>query len=407
MIGNIKSLARKCLRFASQLKPHYFYSEISKIKKCDVLLFCHDVDRGLALNGLAYSPLIDSIYEEFERKNIKCQAISLPWSKLGLKKTANKSLLFNRNYLLQLIKNKILNSKNFDAYESIFIRSQAKIVLGIGLTSDLCLTAKKYNITTIELLHGMGYTFIPWGWDVLDVNNLPSKILTLDDVSEETFKPLESKGISVIKVPHPFYKKILNPKYAQPTEWSYIGRKDKKNIIFTLQWGYDGDVSELSGILNNGIFYDELELLIKKRSDFFWHFRLHPVQLNSNKTISYVKGLTEKYNNVDWEQSSAVPLMSVASVCDVHITMSSMSCYDVSILGLPSLVLCPTTRGDGYYKDYFSDLVEEGYVTKMTLDVVVVEKWIDTISKKSPRSLEKTGDAWGDLLLGLIDYEIL
>jgi hypothetical protein len=407
MINNIKSLVRKYLHFASQLKPHYFYSEISKIKRCDVLLFCHDVDRGLTLNGLAYSPLIDSIYEEFTRKKIKCQAISLPWSRLGLNKTANKSLLFNRNYLLQLVKNKILNSKNFDAYESIFIRSQAKIVLGIGLTSDLCLAAKKYNITTIELLHGMGYTFIPWGWDVLDVNKLPSKILTLDDVSKEAFKPLESKGVSIIKVPHPFYKKINNPKYALPAEWNYIGRKDKKNILFTLQWGYDGDLSELSGILNNGIFYDELEFLIKKRNDFFWHFRLHPVQLNSNKTISYVRGLSEKYNNVDWEQSSAVPLMSVASVCDVHITMSSMSCYDVSVLGLPSLVLCPTTRGDGYYKDYFSDLVEEGYVTKMILDVVVVEKWVDTISKKSPRSLEKSGDTWDDLLLGLIEYEML
>jgi len=132
MIDNIKSLARKFLRFANQLKPHYFYSEISKIKRCDVLLFCHDVDRGLTLNGLAYSPLIDSIYEEFTRKKIKCQAISLPWSRLGLKNTVNGSLLFNRNYLVQLLKNKIFKTTSSDAYDFIFEKSQARFVIGIS-----------------------------------------------------------------------------------------------------------------------------------------------------------------------------------------------------------------------------------------------------------------------------------
>lgn len=403
MIDNIKSLARKYLRFANQLKPHYFYSEISKIKRCDVLLFCHDVDRGLTLNGLAYSPLIDSIYEDFTRKKIKCQEISLPWSKLGLKKTTNKSVLFNRNYLIQLIFNKIFNLNNFDAYNLIFKKSQAKLIIGIGLTSDLCSSAKNCNVRTMELLHGIGYTFIPWGWDELDVEKLPNTVLVLDDVSLESFKPLKSKGLSIIKVPHPFYKKILDPEFSPPNEWNYTAKPNKKNILITLQWGYDGDLNEFDGILINGIFYSELELLIKKREDFFWHFRLHPVQMKadiSNKSISFMKDFSNKYSNIVWEKSSTVPLTSVASVCDAHITMSSMSCYDAALFGLPTLVLCPTTRDDGIYKDYFLDLVGEGYVIKEKVNVNFIENWLDNIKKKKARSLGVCDlDAWENLIL--------
>ncbi len=402
MIDNIKSLARKFLRFANQLKPHYFYSEISKIKRCDVLLFCHDVDRGLTLNGLAYSPLIDSIYEEFTRKKIKCQAISLPWSRLGLKNTVNGSLLFNRNYLVQLLKNKIFKTTSSDAYDFIFEKSQARFVIGIGLPSDLCVTAKKHNVTTAELLHGIGYRFVPWGWDQLTGDELPNKVLVLDDVSEETFKSLESKGLSVIKVPHPFYKKISDPKFVFPVEWSYGGKQGKKNIIVTLQWGYDGEVAELKGVLNNGIFYENLEELIRKRSDFFWHFRLHPVQMKRasfEKAISFVRDISDRYTNVVWQESSAAPLVSVASLCDAHITMSSMSCYDVAMLGVTSLVLCPTTRGDGYYNDYFAELVDDGYVIKHPFDLKFIENWIDSAKKKPSRSLVGGQYDWDQIVI--------
>lgn len=402
MINKIKLLVRKYLRFASQLKPHYFYSEISKINRCDVLLFCHDVDRGLILNGLAYSPLIDSIYEELANKNIKCQSISLPWSKLGSKKSANKSVLFNRAYLIQLILNKMLNLNNFDVYKLIFEKSQAKLIIGIGLTSDLCSSAKKCNIRTIELLHGIGYTFIPWGWDKLDADKLPNTVLVLDDVSIESFKPLKSKGLSIIKVPHPFHKKILDPDFSPPNEWTYTARPNRKNILITLQWGYDGEINEFDGILINGIFYSELELLIKKREDFFWHFRLHPVQMKddiSNKAISLMQDLSNKYSNIVWEKSSTVPLTSVASVCDAHITMSSMSCYDAAFFGLPSLVICPTTRNDGIYKNYFMDLVSEGYVIKEKFNLNFIENWLDNVKKKKPRSLGICDiDAWESLI---------
>ena len=43
------------------LKTVNFKDTSKNLKKCDVLLFCHDADRGVTLNNKAYSPLIDSV----------------------------------------------------------------------------------------------------------------------------------------------------------------------------------------------------------------------------------------------------------------------------------------------------------------------------------------------------------
>jgi hypothetical protein len=385
------------------LRPHYFSSELSKISKCDVLLCCHDVDRSLTINNQAYSPLIDPIHEKISIHKIKCQSLSLPWSTMGCVTTFNKSIIFNREYLFQLIKDKISKSKKYYAHNKIFKKTEVKFVIGIGLTPDLCRAAKMQNVVTIELLHGIGYTFIPWGWKNLGVKDLPDKILVLDDVSEKTFRPLMSKGVQVIKIAHPFYEKILNPNYSLPKEWMYIATKDKKNVLITLQWGYGGEITDLNGILNNGLFYDELEYLIAKRPDITWHFRLHPEQMKgdmSKRYIPYIRDFSKKYSNIIWEKSSTVPLASVAKVCDVNITMSSMSCYDVAIFGVPSLVLCPTTRGDGIHGEYFADLIHEGYVFKKKFDIKFIEKWIDITRKKDSRSskfVEQHG--WNEFII--------
>jgi hypothetical protein len=398
MIKYIKKIINKLLK----IKIHYFYSDLSKATVCDVLLFCHDNDRGLILNNSSYSPLIDSIFDELTNLNIACQSISLPWSKLGYGKTVNNSLLINRNYLIWKFLKKILRLDESKFYENILNITKARFIIGIGLSPGICLAAKKNKTITIELLHGIGYQFIPWGWDLFDANDLPDKILVLDDVSEKTFKPLERKGLKILKIEHPFYKKISNSKYSVPKEWSYTSNRDKKNILMTLQWGYAGELDEFNGILKNGLFYDEIEKLIDKRPDIYWHFRLHPAQTKGDlaeKIIPLIIKYSKKYSNISWEKSSVLPLAYVALACDLHITMSSMSCYEVSMIGLPSLILCPTTRDEGIHKDYFSDLVREGYAIKKTVDLDFIEKWVDNTKLKPPRSSGFVDNAiWNNLI---------
>lgn len=79
--------------------------------------------------------------------------------------------------------------------------------------------------------------------------------------------------------------------------------------------------------------------------------------------------------------------------------MSSMSCYDVAMLGVTSLVLCPTTRGDGYYNDYFAELVDDGYVIKHPFDLKFIENWIDSAKKRPSRSLVGGQYDWDQIVI--------
>ena len=75
--------------------------------------------------------------------------------------------------------------------------------------------------------------------------------------------------------------------------------------------------------------------------------------------------------------------------------MYSMACYDVAMLGVSSLMLCPKIQSGGIYQAKFSDLECEGYVTKADLNVAAIKNWIRSAKKIQPR-LSNLGDdaAW-------------
>ena len=54
----------------SVFKNINFKDSVSSITPCDVLLFCHDADRGVTLNQLPYSPLMDSLGDELKAEDI-------------------------------------------------------------------------------------------------------------------------------------------------------------------------------------------------------------------------------------------------------------------------------------------------------------------------------------------------
>jgi hypothetical protein len=252
-------------------------------------------------------------------------------------------------------------------------------------------------VLDVELLHGMGYSQIPTQWQTSVDEAVPSCVLTLDPKSEKAMKSLQSRGAKVRQIPHPFMRRFLSRLTACPVEWGYsFDRRDyKKVILVSLQWGYAGDHGVyhcFEGILSNGLFYEELEALIEKRRDVFWKFRLHPVQLrgaNKGYAAAFMRNFSSKHTNVSWELPSSLPLPVIARAADGHVTMCSMSCYEVAAFGLQSLVLCPTTRDDGPFSDYFDDLVNEGYATKHAFDVDFVERWVDRLTPMKAR-------VWGD-----------
>jgi hypothetical protein len=371
-------------------------------KKSHILFFCHDDNRGIDLDGRAYAQILDSFKDDFEQLGFSCLSISHPYSSLTSNLGYGFPVSINRNYFFARLKDHIYqllgkySNSIGDMYELIFNKTECRLIISIGSPTELARIARKKNIFHLELLHGIGYTFIPWGWDQLEVEKLPQGILAFDEVSFSTFSKLTSKGIYIRTIPHPFLKKFTHKNLEKiPNEWKMkrtIGIGYSKRILVSLTWGYAGDEGEIhqfANILPNGLFYEELaEVISKTKDEIFWHFRFHPCHLRQKKykkLLLFMDEFVKNNPNTEWEMSSKLPLPSVVVNCDGNITMSSMSCYEAAAMGVKTLVLCPTMRNDEIWKDYFSDLEEEGYVNKEQVNVNMLLNWVENVSKTEPR----------------------
>ncbi len=380
------------------------------LNKCDLLFICHDVDRPLKLKGEAYAPLIDSIREEFEQRGYKCMSVAHYGSKLTGERAYGNPISVNRKHLKYLIigrvfslfrMDKVFKKPNF--YKYLFQKTNPSIVFTIGAPDQLCYEARLKDILTVEILHGIGYKFIPWGWDEKSTDYLPKAILSLDKVSTSSFSFLSNQGINVLTIPNIFLKRFLpNRLYLLPNEWKMvIGGNDKKRILVSLTWGYWGDhgeFTEFAGILSNGLFYEELADVISSDRDVFWCLRLHPVQISSEKyreLRDFLDRFVKNNSNCEWIQSSSLPFPVIAANCVGNVSMASMSCYDAAAMGVPSLMLCPTNQPGGIHEDWFEDLVTEGYVTINKVDKKLLQNWVQSVEKIEPRlSNLNDEDSW-------------
>lgn len=395
-------LKTKICKFNTIFNEINLKDSFDKLKECDILFFCHDVDRSIFLNDCAYSPLIDSVKDDFERRGYVCQSISLPWSVLTDKRGQGSPVCINRSIFFQKLKTYLLKITRLNiffeigsVYAKILIKTKAKLIISIGSPDDLSHGARLKGVFHVELLHGLGYTSIQWGWTDKDIEFLPQGILALDNISHETFKPLVSKGIEIKTVPHPFLKRFLNTELNEiPYEWlpkKNKGEKWQKEILISFQWAYAGDHGpyiEYANLLRNGLFYEEIEQIVKEEQRILFRFRFHPVQLKSKKyryLVQFMDFFVEKYPNTEWKESSFLPYPSIVKSCDGNISMSSMSCYDAATIGVPSLMLCPTIQPGGVYEDWFEDLVREGYVIKSKVDKKVLQNWVQSTEKIEPR----------------------
>jgi hypothetical protein len=387
-----------------------------QLKKADILLFCHDANRSINFRGKAYSPLIDSLRDEFEFFGYKCLSVANVGSQLTGDKAHGSPVSVNKTYFFAFIKEHLFFKKSARTklFEEILSSTNAKLIITIGSPINLALAAREKEVFHVELLHGIGYTKLDFGWERLRKEFLPQGILSLDKISTKSFSKLVSFGINIKTIPHPFLKRFLVKDVDNiPNEWKLeidSRKRIRKRILVSLQWGYAGDHgehSEYKDILHNGLFYPEIEKLIKKYEDIVWYFRLHPVQVRERKyrfIIKFMENFVKTYSNCEWKQASSLPLQSMAMHCSGNISMSSMACYDVASMGLKSLMLCPTVQLGNIHGNWYSDLVDEGYVTKARHEFEFIEEWINNVEPISPRLSNLDDDtAWQDAFHWMIE----
>tara|TARA_A100001391_G_scaffold125291_1_gene85470 strand:+ start:17243 stop:18529 length:1287 start_codon:yes stop_codon:yes gene_type:complete len=408
MIG--KTL-RKVYNLLKTLRLDDSYKRLSQ---CDVLFFCHDVDRGVTLNNRAYSPLIDSIRDIFEEKGLKCQTIAHPFSTLTNDNGHGSPISINRRYFFFTIITRIFPKiiveiffPQLNIYRKIINRTRARLIITIDSRREMCNAAQDLGCLCIELLHGVSHTSLPAGWKEARSSELPQGILSLSDRSTSIFSELNIHDIKIKTIPHPFLKRFTKKNSRDlPKEWHLPPAnrsKFKKEILVSLMWGYSDDHGpnlELANILKNGLFYEELALAVAETPDIFWRFRFHPVQLRERQysnLIKYMVQFVSQHPNSEWKQASTLPLPSVASICSGNISMASGACYDVASMGLKSLMLCPTIQDGGVNEAFFTDLVQEGYAVKDAANKDRILSWAQSVEATKPRLSNLHNDRdWDD-----------
>lgn len=398
---------------------------INKLTKCDVLLICQDVDRGDLKFGLPYSKLLDSMHEDLATRGYICKQFAPPFSLIVGKKAWASPYSANRFFLTTHVVGKLKNLissiqkrsalppdyAEYVVYKKVLEKAQPKFIVVIGASSILCQEARNLKIPVLELLHGIGYDSVKWGWDKEPMENLPTHILSLDPVSTESFSQLNEKGIKTIEIPHPWYsrfdkdadKRNIDPKWLESPNSI---PKDKKVILISISWGYDGDHAPYdyyANILPNGLLPIELIEVIKQtENDIFWCLRRHPVQVRSNKydyQINFLNTLVSECPNSEWECSTNSTLNALLPLCEGHIAMSSMTAYEAASMGVKSLLLCPTLKAGRENANFYSDLERAGYVVKVDANANYIKEWVTNVDKTNPLSFTTvTQSNWETLL---------
>lgn len=394
----------------------YFDRSNEQLKTSEVLLFCHDANRGVYFRGKAYSPLIDSLRDELELLGYNCQSIANVGSQLVGDKAYGSPVSFNKKYLLAFLKEILLIEKNSrkDLFKEMLATTKAKLIITIGSPIDLASAAREKGVFHVEILHGIGYTKLDFGWETQKKETLPQGLLSCDKTSTKSFSPLFNNGKNIKTIPHPFLKRFIRKNIEKiPDEWKLdldIRKQVRKRILVSLQWGYAGDHDEhihYKDILQNGLFFSEIEQLVKKYQDVVWYFRFHPVQVSERRyrnLIKFMEDFVKKYTNCEWKQASRLPLPSIAMHCSGNITMSSMACYDVAAMGLKSLMLCPTVQVGNIHGNRYLDLVNDGYVTKAPRELALIDEWVNSVEPVPPRlSNLEDNTAWENALQWMID----
>ena len=403
----------------------------------DFLLICHDVDRGDIKEGLPYSKLIDSLYEEFMGKGYNCLQVAFPDAQLVDEKAWGKPLRFENFFYNEFFFNKILiklttiltrifkieikinrifiPKNHTNNWLKIFQIIQPKVIFSIGASSEMCCAAKRIRIPVVEVLHGIGYRRIEWGWEQKNYYELPDFILCLDSISKKSFMPLEYKGIIIKEIPHPWYKRFSMkiPPHNIDSTWLNCPCSIpvvNKVVLVSLQWGYAGDHgehTEFSNIVPNGLLPDELVRAIEDtKQEVFYCIRRHPVQLRRKKykkQVAFLDKFVSTHLNCEYIDSSKSTLVSLLQKVDGHITLSSMVSYEAAMMGVKTLLLCPTVLAGGKNESLFEDLVSKGYASKILPEKNKIINWIDHLYKISPLSLTDAKERdWEVLISGLI-----
>ncbi len=365
---------------------------------CDVLTFACDNDRYIDIDGKMYSPLINTIEDGLASRGVSCTSISRIASviKGGLScgRVYSPEGAFARAMIIKRLKSLFTKSGKYSfsymevkVWERILDVTQAKAVVAILPSRELCSVCRRRGIWVVDIQHGVIADEHYWYGESFrkddPVEWLPNSYMVWDAGSQEVIKKWAAKsGVNVDIIGNPWVYRFRNPSFSDDvvgylTRKYSIERSGKPNVLVSLSWGGHG--------LDGRYIHPSLEQFIKNTvNDYNWRIRLHPNQLQGFATDEGV-GFAGYFNDafpfgaVEWEDTTSMPLPLLLSEIDIHVTWLSSVCMEAAYFGIPSLVLSPKLQAGGELESYYNYLAEAGYVTKEMPELENIEKWFAKI----------------------------
>lgn len=385
---------------------------IEKGGKC-ILYSGSDADRGhLGPNGY-FSPIIDPIQEYYKGYSYKAINLSFPLSYYHSSEVRGGAILLNRRaiaiILIELIE-KITLDKDMAAQRKSNRRTRLlrnllsslkpDLIFAFQATQEFCKAAHELGIAVIEPMHGMNLSpedkILRNTICGIDSKALPDAYLAYDDRTYATLSEfIGDREIAVFRMPHPWHVECQNADSVlfdgRRSAVLFSSAKPIK-ILVSLQWGYSGERDSLSNIIPNGVMHPSIEQAIVENPDVLWLVRMHPVQVKArgyNAHRRYVQSLSERHQNVEWEDATSLPLPAILANVQGHITMTSGTAGEAAIFGVHSLLLCPTLKPGGAHSGWFSELAEDGMVEFGELEADYITNWISRLSLAQHRAQRK------------------
>jgi len=367
-----------------------------------ILIACHDTNRYAKCNGKWFSPILEPMAEYYRRLGIKIIHLSYPPTFDSFTKVYGDSIYINRSlFCMKIIKMIELlifgqhvseirfNKRMASVYKKIITITSPRIILSITTPVSMANAAHDLAIPLIEPHHGMNtkpdrdlMIEMKFGIPELD---LPNIFLSFDETTQETLRSIfQGQSTRSLLMPHPWHvealrteSKLISNTNSQRS--SNIFATGKSLFLVTLAWGYDGELDYLCNIIPNGILHPSIERAIAMTpKNIMWLMRLHPIQLKDKAYRhhrDYVYELPKRFNNVDVDIANSLPLPLLLQRCCGHISMMSGVCGEAALMGVPSLMLCPTLKPGGVLEGCYSEFSSE-VVTFGNLVAEEIAAWV-------------------------------
>jgi len=379
-------------------------------EKADLLLTCHDFDRGSTVDGKPYAQITDSVAFFAELLGYKTITIAKPYSIL----TGNRAHGCPVSINFQSLCLTLLSYLLFGAYRRRLVltlktrmwtrliqKVAPKLVVGVQPSEDLCAACKSLGIKVYDAQHGVINRQHPWyssRINLLEERLLPSGFLVWDEASAHGLSAAKEKGFDVLVIGHPEFLRYGYEKNNQSNIGRFMPKKQSHvNILITLQWGLDGIFFKPD---EKGLMGLELIQVIKNSSEKIkWHIRMHPVQMRKNyaKIRSDLLSMFGDSEKIDINDATLNPLPMVLSSIDLHITYNSTVVVEAGWMGIPSAILCPHVDS-GKYSSYYKSERESGIAECVEYSETKIRAWIDAKAHKLGCQNSVSADRIADFL---------